>query len=320
MGLFFMKMFGSTYSDSLFGTDGVDTIRGNDGADLISAWYTGQVGAADQIYGEDGRDLISGFTFNLDNLAKSPSRGAYIDGGSGRDSAIIHLEASSQTVVIGRLHSAFTIKHVEDVIYHFDSLGPQQRVMGTDRGETFYYGESSAHGLGGDGNDYLFSGQGDDALEGGNGNDLLSAAGGHNILTGGKGSDYFQFQITEDYQYSEITDFQKGTDKIAMSLDTGGVELGPKRSYGDGFRMLDRPIDLLGYLDYDNGRYFDREDFKSNDKLFEGQMIYEQKTGSLLQRLIFDDGQGGDVTYNILIAHIDGNPHLTADDFKFMIV
>jgi Ca2+-binding RTX toxin-like protein len=314
-----MKMFGSTYSDSLFGTDRVDTIRGNDGNDLISAWYTGQVGAADQIYGDDGRDLISGFTFNMDNLGKSPSRGAYIDGGNGKDSAIIHLESSSQTVVIGRLHAALTIKHVEDVIYHFDSLGSKQRVVGTDRSETFYYGESSAHGLGGDGNDYLFSGTGDDTLEGGSGKDLLSAAGGHNVLTGGKGADYFHFQITTDYQYSEITDFQKGVDKIAMTIDNGGA-VTPDRSYGDGLRLLNQSIDALGYLDYDHGRYFDRDDFTKWDALYDGQMIYEQKTGSLLQRIILTDDQGHDKTYNILIAHIDGNPNLTADDFRFMVI
>ena len=314
-----MKMFGSTYRDSLFGSDGVDTIHANAGNDLISAWYNGRVGGADQIYGEGGNDLISGFTFNMDNLAKSASRGAYIDGGSGHDTAIIHLEASAQTVMIGRLPSAVTIKQVEDVIYHFDGLADKQRVIGTDRSETFYYGENNAHGLGADGNDYLFSGTGDDMLDGGNGNDLLSAAGGHNVLTGGKGSDYFQFHITQDYQYSEITDFQTGIDKIAMLLDTGGSVI-PNHSYGDGLRLLNTPIDTLGYLDYDHGRYFDRADFTGNDPLFNGQMIYERKTGSLLQRIILDDGQGHDVTYNILIAHIDGNPNLTADDFRFMII
>lgn len=314
-----MKMFGSTYWDSLFGTDQADTIRGNAGGDLISGWYTG-AGAADKVYGEAGNDMMNGFSVNLDSPAKSASRGASIDGGAGQDAAIIQVEASERIVLIARAAAAINVKNVEDMIYHFGSVAANQQIIGSSRSETVYFGESNANGRGMDGNDYLFSGSGDDTLNGGDGSDLLSAAGGHNILTGGQGADYFHFHITEDYQYSAITDFQRGVDKIAMFIDISAATLGAKRSYGDQLRTLGNPIDNLGYLDYDHGRYFDKSDFYSYDKLYDGQMIYEQKTGSLLQRMILEDAQGEDHEYQILIAHIDGNPNLSADDFKFIIM
>lgn len=314
-----MKMLGSNLSDSLFGTDKADVIYGLDGNDLISAWNSG-TGNADKVYGGAGSDLISGLSFNLDSLSKSPSLRAVVDGGAGDDSAIISLHSTAQTTMIAKVKPAFTMQHVEDVIYHFDSLSDKQRIVGSDRGETIYLGENNANGLGMGGNDFLFSGTGDDVLNGGDGNDLLSAAGGHNILTGGKGSDYFHFHLTQDYQYSEITDFRSGTDKIALFLDVDGYELKPKHTYGDELRMVNQTVDSLGYIDYDHGRYFDRGTFKpSVDDYYVNNMIYERSTGSLLQRVYYNNGDGLR-EYDVLLAHVDGDPDLKATDFVFHVM
>ena len=314
-----MKMLGSNYSDSLFGTDGVDTIYGLDGNDLISAWDSGN-GNADKLYGGEGNDLISGLSFNMDFLSKSASFRAVVDGGADNDTAIISLHSAAQTTMIAKIRPAFTMQNVEDVIYHFDGLSNKQRVVGSDRSETIYLGENNANGLGMDGNDYLFSGTGDDVLNGGSGNDLLSAAGGHNTLTGGSGADLFHFHLTQDYQYSEITDFKSGTDKIALFIDIDDKELKPERTYGDELRELGQQVDTLGYIDYDHGRYFDKSTFKASvDDYYLYNMIYERSTGSFLQRVYIDKGDGLR-EYDVLLAHIDGNPDLKPTDFVFHVM
>jgi Ca2+-binding RTX toxin-like protein len=314
-----MKKFGSNLSDSLFGTDKADVIYGLDGNDLISAWDSG-TGSADKIYGGKGRDLISGLSLDVDFPAKSASRGAVIDGGAGEDTAIISLHSTAQTTMIVKVKPALTLHHVEDVIYHFDGLNSGQRVVGSDRAETIYLGDNNANGLGMDGNDYLFSGAGDDVLDGGDGNDLLSAGGGHNTLTGGKGADYFHFHLTQDYQYSEITDFKSGVDKIALFLDIDGVELEPARSYGDKLQLVNNSVDGLGYIDYDHGRLFDRGTFHTSvDDYFIYNMIYDKSTGSLTQR-VYLQGDDGIQEYDVLLAHIDGNPSLKPTDFVFDVM
>lgn len=314
-----MKITGSKgYADTLIGGTGVDQIYGNGGSDLISAWSSVGDAAKDKVYAGDGNDLISGFSFDLRALAQSGSRGAFVDGGSGYDMLIIDAQSSARTTELDKLDIVSNIVRVEEIIYNFTGATLNQTFLGTDAGETIYIGEGGSAADGGGGNDNLFAGAGDDVLVGGVGNDLLSAAGGRNTLTGGKGADYFQFHLTEDYSYSNITDFQKGIDKIALVLDTGG-DFSPT-VFGDGLRLINRPMDEMGYLDYDHGRIMGRGLFANNSTYYAGNMVYEQATGSFIQHVYIDDGNGGALEYDVLLAHLDNMPNLDASDFVFFVL
>jgi Ca2+-binding RTX toxin-like protein len=306
-----MRMYGSTYDDSLFGTIGKDVIYGDNGNDLISGWTLDHKGAADKIYAGGGSDLISGISVQFDNVARSQSRGALVDGGADYDTLIIDSFSKAKSTQLSRMDLVVDVSKVEEIIYNFSGLTAKQTATGTNAGETIYIGEGGSKSNGGKGNDYLFAGAGDDKLIGGDGNDFLSASSGHNELTGGKGADYFHFQLTTDFQYNNISGFEVGTDKIAITLYVSGALEGA--SYGNGFWNLDRPIDTMGYLNYDHGRMLDRLDFFSDADLFDDHMIYEQSTGSILQVI---NGR------EILVAHIDmeQKPALDADDFVFTIV
>lgn len=314
-----MKIVGSNgYADSLFGGTGADLIYGDGGNDLISAWSTPGDAAKDKVYAGDGDDLMSGFSFNLSGLARSGSRGASIDGGSGYDMLIVDAESSSKGTDLEKLEIVSNIVRVEEIIYNFSGATLKQKFIGTDTGETIYIGEGGSSADGGNGNDNLFAGAGDDTLIGGSGDDLLSAAGGRNTLTGGNGADYFQFHLTEDYSYSNITDFQKGVDKIALVLDIGGEFL--PDVFGDGLRLVEREMDGMGYLDYDHGRIMDRDLFDNNTTYFGQNMIYEQSTGSFIQRAYIEDDDGVIVEYDVLLAHLENKPNLDADDFVFYVL
>lgn len=313
-----MKMYGSTYADTLIGGKAKDQIFGDQGNDLISAWEVIGDGAADSVDAGAGNDLISGFSFNFDRLARSESRGASVNGGTGIDDLIVDVGGKAKTVQLGNMHLVFDVKGVEEIIYNFSGATLKQTLVGTTKGETIYGGENGTKILGGKGNDYLFSGTGDDVLDGGDGNDFLSAAGGRNELTGGKGADYFQFHITTDYSYSNITDFEKGVDKIALVLDTGG-EFDPAK-FGDELRLIDRPIDTMQYLDYDHGRIMDRGLFTPDSDYYGSEMVYEQSTGSFLQIFHGQDDQGDPKDFFVLLAHLDGKPVLDANDFVFMVL
>ncbi|MGV3550195.1 calcium-binding protein [Rhizobium sp.] len=314
-----MKIVGSKgYDDSLFGGKGVDLIYGNGGNDLISAWTAIGDGAKDQIFAGAGDDLISGFGVNFSQLSRSASRGAKIDGGADYDMLIIDAVSKSKNTDLAKVHKVLDIDKVEEVIYNFSGATEKQKIVGTNANETIYIGEKGSTADGGKGNDYLFGGSGDDVLIGGAGNDFLSAAGGRNTLTGGKGADYFQFHLTEDYSYSNITDFKPGEDKIALVLDTGG-EFSPKM-FGDELRFIDRPMDAMEYLNYDQGRIMDKSLFSADADHFTFSVIYEQSTGSVLQQFRQDDGNGGVIVKEVLLAHLEGEPNLTMDDFVFFVL
>ncbi len=84
------------------------------------------------------------------------------------------------------------------------------------------YGDSGNDRLSGDnGNDTLFGGIGDDQLLGGAGDDWLYGNAGIDVLTGGYGADTFVLASAQGTD--TITDFQVGTDKLALS---GGLLFG----------------------------------------------------------------------------------------------
>ncbi|MBD2724809.1 choice-of-anchor D domain-containing protein [Nostoc sp. FACHB-892] len=84
------------------------------------------------------------------------------------------------------------------------------------------YGDSGNDRLSGDNaNDTLFGGIGDDQLLGGAGDDWLYGGSGTDVLTGGYNAD--TFVLASGQGTDTITDFQMGTDKLALS---GGLLFG----------------------------------------------------------------------------------------------
>ena len=86
--------------------------------------------------------------------------------------------------------------------------------------------------------------------------------------------------------------------------------------FGDDLRYLERDMDQMGYLDYDNGRRIGRSSFSEEPGAYEGHVIYEQETGSFIYNALLNDG----TTRQVLLAHLENRPNLDADDFVFMVL
>lgn len=317
-----MKMYGSTYADTLIGTTLADTIYANFGNDLIS---TG--GGRDKIYGEAGDDLMTGFSVNLKSLGRSPSLGATADGGSGSDALIIEVTAAARVSYVTDVAQVMTIKNTEDIIYNFSGVGSKQLITGSKGSETICVTSGNASIKSMKGSDYIFSGSGNDVLEGGDGDDFISAGTGHNVLSGGAGADKFMFHFKDVYQYNQISDFNVAEDKIAILIDLDqhnlaygtdiDVEYDPVHKYGDGVQGVGSEINE--YVTYNNQRLFDRNTFDFDVNDYAEFITYEQSTGSVLLNFYEEDDDGTVISSKVLIAHIDGNKNLDSSNFEFLL-
>jgi Ca2+-binding RTX toxin-like protein len=139
----------------------------------------------DTIYGDSGNDTLNGYDGN-DKLYGGSGNDT-LDGGTGNDM----LDGGSGNDLL-------------------------KAGMGND---TLY---------GGTGNDVLKGDYGDDLLDGGAGNDVLVGGAGKDILTGGSGADTFVFSSFGDSTADHpdiITDFQRGQDKIDLSMVHGFITI-----------------------------------------------------------------------------------------------
>lgn len=178
-------LFGGAGSDSLSDGDGNDVLQGNQGADTIS----GGVGQ-DTIRGGQDDDRILGD--NDDDLIFGDLGNDVIYGGTGND------------VLQGNM-GADTIE-----------AGTGNDVVEGGQGSDVLWGQ--------DGDDILFGRIGNDTLEGGAGADILTGGPGSDTLAGGVGADRFVMEAGEVHPRSFlgdlITDFQTGTDRLAVGLDS----------------------------------------------------------------------------------------------------
>lgn len=320
-----MKLFGSSYSDTLIGTGTDDTILGNRGADLI---YGGQ-GGSDSISAGADNDLISGFSVNLSNLRASPARGSSIDGGSDFDTLIVDITPATRISMLQSATNVMKVSGVEEIIYSVGSTSDKQQIAGTNNMETICSsGTANVHGMSGD--DYIFSQDGNDTLSGDNGNDYLSAGAGYNTVSGGNGADVFAFHFQGAYQYTEVTDFNAHQDKIAIIIRSDQYATfldvedtfarAPDNAYGDGVQGSGSAIN--DYVSYDSGRFFSRSDFDQADKNNKyGRFVtYDHSTGSVLMDVYSRDENNALHEHQVLLAHIDGAPKLTMDQFEFLVM
>ena len=101
----------------------------------------------------------------------------------------------------------------------------KDKLHGSDGDDLLKGGSGHDILVGGTGNDLIVGDGGKDLIDGGTGNDLIHGGKGNDVLTGGEGSDTFQFRSGRRYQSWQlgtdlITDFEIGTDKIALSRKT----------------------------------------------------------------------------------------------------
>lgn len=321
-----MKMFGSNLKDTMIGTKRADTINSLLGNDLI-----GTGGGADIIKTGGGNDLITGFSFDLNSIAKSDNRGSNVDAGAGGyDVMIVELKAARRGVSeVDTFQEAMKASNVEEFIYNFSTASAKQQIVGTKKSETIVVQQGDANINTGDGDDYIFTGAGEDILIGGKGSDFIHAGEGHNTVSGGAGQDFFHFRLTDVYQYTNIEDFKAGEDKIAISIDMEQVNrlfepdfgyVMPKRFYGDGHYGVGP--ELNDYVSYNHGREFDASDFKSGEVelMFDDWAYYEQETGSIFIKHYEDEPWGENLEETVLVAHVAPGTVINESDFLFKMI
>lgn len=319
-----MDMLGSNTRETLIGTKRKDSITSLDGDDLIG---TGG-GGADIIKAGAGDDMIGGFDLNLNSLARSANRGATIDGGSGYDTMVVQLTAARRVSEVSDILHVMKVSNVEEFIYNFTSVKAKQQINGTNGIETIVVGTGDATIDMRGGNDYVFAGGGDDIIKGGKGSDFIHAGDGHNTATGGAGIDYFHFQLTGEFQYTNITDFTSGEDKIRITIDVSQVNFlhetdyfagRPERDYGD--VVIGNGPELNKYVSTSNGRWFDSDDFTSSfpDLDFDDWAHYEESSGSIFVSNWVDvDGVKREL--QVLVAHVEPHTVINESDFAFRML
>lgn len=184
--------------------DGLPGIPASDGQ-LIRGNYDANIlygtSGADRIQGGGGNDSLYGG--GGDDLIYGGSGDDYLFGESGNDT--LYGEDGDDFIDGG---------DSDDVIYG-------------QAGNDTIYGQAGHDALyGGDGNDTIYGGDGNDTISGGDGNDTIRGGAGSDILTGGLGIDKFLFQAAASNGSDQITDFQRGTDKLVFTASDYGLTAG----------------------------------------------------------------------------------------------
>lgn len=194
-----------TGNDTVLGTDIGEAIR-----DLVGHNNILGGGGADTLTGGSGNDHIYG---------QSPNGGSdvgdVISAGAGSD--YINGNAGNDTINGG---------DGSDRIQG----GADDDLINGDAGNDTINGNRGNDSInGGDGNDSLRGGQGNDTIAGGAGNDMLQGDLGVDQLTGGDGADWFIFGAGTSAigaTIDSVTDFQQGTDRIALGFTPASVLVG----------------------------------------------------------------------------------------------
>jgi Ca2+-binding RTX toxin-like protein len=324
-------IFGDGGDDVLLGSGGADNIAGGIGTDTISyALSTAAVSAyldgTTGVGGDAAGDLLSQIetlvgsafndTLNGDNANNSILGGVgddllygaggadVLDGGAGIDTASYAGGSSGVTVYLnGTAGSGGQAQG--------DTLFNVEHVIGTGNVD-YIYGSTGDETLDGGGdNDFLFGGGGNDILTGGNGYDILNGGAGADFLSSTSGID-----DAADYSGSSAAvqvDFQAGTstggdaagDTFSNIRDIRGSAFGDTLGGDSGFNVLtgnDGNDTLYGYDSGDSLNGGDGDDIlvggSGSDILTGGNGIdtvsYVDSTGSIISRLDFGNGSGGD--------------------------
>lgn len=339
-----MKIRGSNRNDTLFGTARSDTIYALGDNDLIN---TG--GGIDKIYAGSGHDMITGFSIKLKSssgedgggdpnigigrAASTAGKMPFVDGGDGQDSMLIELTAAKRISEIDTVRDFVNVRNVEEFIYNFASVKDGQTINGSNSGraiETIVVGAGNATIDSRGGNDAIYTGEGNDVIDAGKGSDFISAGAGHNVVTGGDGIDFFHFRLTGTPQYTEITDFEAGVDKILINIDVAQYNMmfetdfrspNPVRTYGDYYLGVEG--ELNEYVSYTHGRSFDPNEFEDpiNGPAFvvDHWAQYDASTGSVFIRHYTQTDESF-YYQDVLVAHVQPGTVIDASNFEFRLI
>ncbi|MCP5075075.1 MAG: calcium-binding protein [Rhodobacteraceae bacterium] len=277
------ELFGGQGDDDIrFIATGSGTIRGGTGNDWISAEGSG----TPTIHGGQGDDSI--FIDTGDATVFGGAGREHIITGSGNDlvysgvggigTTVIVTKGGNDTIFGGADQEVISAGDGDDLVRGGggnDIIAGDQDDSGltTNQGNDQLYGGAGNDNLeGGALNDRLYGNTDNDTLSGGSGADLLFGGSGADTLhggadddrlTGGAGADIFEFgehlsyvslqppHTLLDSGLDRITDFQQGTDLIALDLD--GT---PATWRGDGGFTADGTLYQLGYTNKASGKTF----------------------------------------------------------------
>jgi Ca2+-binding RTX toxin-like protein len=250
-----------------FSNSNIDIVAAGQGDDVVA---TG--GGNDSISGGDGNDLINGGAGG--DTIEDGFGNDIIFGGQGDD---IISDNAGNNVLIGNLGN--------------DSI---QGGLDTD----IAFGNQGSDTLnGGAGNDTLYGGRDADSLFGGSGDDFLSEDRGSGTLTGGAGSDTFAFNWYGESEafagVDTITDFESGTDKIAIDANAD-----PSFASGDTL-----PAEEFATVSGASDAEIDANAAK---------VVYDQETGSVYYN---PSEAGGDLQK---LAELEDQPDINNSDFEFL--
>ncbi|WP_054005357.1 calcium-binding protein [Cypionkella psychrotolerans] len=230
--------------NSVYAGNGANTVTTGNGDDVI---YCG-VGA-DTITAGGGSDRIT-----LRGGADS------VHAGAGDDRLIIDYTAMTSRVsggiTGGNLLTGY-VGHVADRLgSSVDFQGSENfTIMAGSGNDALTTGNGADVLLGNAGNDQLNGGGGRDQLIGGAGSDTLRGGLGADIVTGGAGADVFVFASVAEgstgFGHDLITDFQIGTDRIALTAIDANLSLAGNQSFD--FVGSAQFSSVAGELRYSNG-------------------------------------------------------------------
>ncbi|QSJ15475.1 FG-GAP repeat protein [Nostoc sp. UHCC 0702] len=253
-------IFALTVTNVINGTDANDTLTGGAGNDILD----GGAGS-DRLLGGTGND-----TYIVDTI---------------RDVVVENADAGEDTV-----QSAVNYTLTANVEYLILTGTANSTGTGNDLNNTITgnSGDNLLKGLGG--NDTLLGNVGDDTLIGGAGND---------ILTGGSGSDRFLFGsgaafTNSSFGVDTLTDFVKGTDKIALSKTS--------------FNALSSTLNA-GEFSTINTEIVNEAALAGASS---GKIVYNLATGNLLYN---PNGSTTGLDNGGLFATLTGIPNLDTNDF-----
>jgi Ca2+-binding RTX toxin-like protein len=217
------------------GTDRSETLVGTNGSDTINA-----LGGDDALFGKAGNDTLKGGDSGdeLDGGADSD----ILDGGTGNGVDTADYRSFNNGVSVNLLTGKAedgtgtdTLISIENV----DSTSFGDTIIGDQVGNflTSHGGADFISGNGG--TDTILAGDGNDTVLGGSGFDKIDGGLGADTLTGGSEVDHFIYFSASDSPVGNggrdtITDFEKGIDKINVSL----IDANPAVSGNQAFSFI----------------------------------------------------------------------------------